>query len=57
MDSEGKETELEEEKVYKILTNSFLAAGNDGFVTFKTANKLPYEGLPMYQVLKEHLGK
>lgn len=59
VDGHGNETLLKdtEDDKYNILTNSYLASGGGGFTTFGEAKKLEYEGLPMYQVLRGHLGK
>lgn len=53
--AKNEKIELDKTTEYCIVTNSYLASGGDGFDPFKDAEKLAYEGLPMYQVLEQHL--
>jgi 2',3'-cyclic-nucleotide 2'-phosphodiesterase (5'-nucleotidase family) len=50
------EKPLELDKVYKVVTNDFLAAGGDNFVTFKEGKNLVY-GDMLRDVFIEYLKK
>ncbi|CAE6492533.1 unnamed protein product [Rhizoctonia solani] len=57
VDDEGNLTsEIDPSKTYRVLTNTYLADGNDGFEIFKKGQReQSYEELPMFQVLRNYI--
>jgi len=49
----GKQIELD--KLYKVATNDFLAAGGDGYITFKKGKEYIDTGLVVSDILIEHI--
>lgn len=50
-------TPLQPEKIYKVVTNDFMAAGGDGFTMFKEGTRLYDTNIPVRDVLADTLRK